>query len=87
MSYLQLITGAKPPFFNLPYSKYAKWIDKTWLTSVWQFLTNANLKLVINKAQPLEDQRENDSFLMTIFVYARYSASELRQLNRCRLYH
>lgn len=87
MSYLQLITGAKTPFYNLPYLKYAKWIEKTWLTSVWQFLTEANLKLVVSKATRFEEQRENDSFLMTIFVYAKFSASDLRQINRCRIYH
>jgi hypothetical protein len=87
MSYLQLIVGAKTQFFNLPYSKYEKWMEKTWLTSVWQFVSMANLKLVIGKVTPQLEQREGDAFLMTIFVYAKFTTIELKQINQCRIYH
>jgi len=87
MSYLQLIAGAKTLVLNLPFSLYAKWMDRTWLTSIWQFLTMANLKVFISTVTPLREQRQGDSFLMTVFVYAKFKPGELRQINQCRLFH
>ena len=87
ISYLQLIVGAKTQFFNLPYSLCAKWTEKTWLTSIWQFLTRANLKVSVNTAKPLREQRTGDSFIMTAFVYAKFKPYKLRLINQCRLFH
>ena len=45
ISIQQQIVGAKGLFFNLPFPKYAGWIECTWLTSIWQFLHITELKL------------------------------------------
>jgi hypothetical protein len=49
MSYLQLIIGSATPFFQLPYDKFAKWIDKSWLTSIWQFIHVTKLQIAVRQ--------------------------------------
>jgi hypothetical protein len=49
MSNLQLITGSSQPFFKNQFAKYQKWIQKWWLTSIWQFTTQ--VKIVVEVSQ------------------------------------
>ncbi len=34
LSHVQLHLGVSQPFLTLPFPKYAKWVNKVWLTSV-----------------------------------------------------
>mmetsp|Transcript_21350 Transcript_21350/g.30549 ORF Transcript_21350/g.30549 Transcript_21350/m.30549 type:complete len:1538 (+) Transcript_21350:1841-6454(+) len=86
MSYLQIISGSTKLFLNLPFGKYSKWIEHTWLTSLWAFLIRVNLTVDIRKAWTPEPQRQGDGAIMTIFIESGYSGKDLAQLNRCRLY-
>jgi hypothetical protein len=35
MSNIQITVGSSTPFLHLPYSKYSRWIEDMWLTSIW----------------------------------------------------
>jgi hypothetical protein len=87
MSYLQIIVGSTKPFWNLPYSKYAKWLENSWLKSIWEFLNRVGFALDVRLAWTPPKQREGDSTLITIFIESGYRGAELAQLNRCRLFH
>mmetsp|Transcript_7589 Transcript_7589/g.11012 ORF Transcript_7589/g.11012 Transcript_7589/m.11012 type:complete len:473 (+) Transcript_7589:2061-3479(+) len=88
MSYLQILVGSTKPFWNLPYSKYAKWLENSWFKSVWEFLHRVGFTLDVRLAWTPPMQREGDSTLMTIFIESGYRGrADLAQLNRCRLFH
>lgn len=50
MSNIQLLVGSNTPFFHLQYSKYCKWIEHSWLTSLWQFISRVQFTLKIKRA-------------------------------------
>jgi hypothetical protein len=85
MSYLQILTGSRTSFLHLPYSKYSKWIESSWLTSIWCCVSRVKFTLIVKNAwMPL--QRTNDLILMDYFVHLNYKPKELKSLNRCRIY-
>ena len=86
ISYMQILVGSTKPFWNLPYSKYAKWIENCWLKSIWEFVYRVGFSIEVRRAWTPEMPRENDSTLMTIFIESGYGNFELAQLNRCRLF-
>jgi len=86
ISYKQILVGSTKPFWNLPYSKYSKWIEDCWLKSVWEFINRVGISIEARRAWTPSVPRENDSTLMTIFIESGYGSYELAQLNRCRLY-
>ena len=61
MLHLQLVTGSSQPFFKNTFPKYQKWIQKWWLTSVWQF--TIQVKIVVKVSQHWTPQlRRSDGF-------------------------
>jgi len=87
ISVLQQRVGAKSLFFNLPYTKYEGWTEKTWLTSTWKFMHITNLQVQITRIPLPTPQRENDVFLMTEFVYLGFKKRDLELINQCRIFH
>jgi hypothetical protein len=86
MSSLQLLTGSHIPFFHLPYTKYAKWIESSWLTSIWECVSRVKFTLIIRNSWVPVLQRTNDLSLMAFFVSLNFKPKQLIALNRCRLY-
>lgn len=86
MSKLQLMVGSSTPFFHLKYPTYTKWIESSWLTSIWQWVTRAKFLLIIKRSWTPSIQRIQDIMLMDYFVSSQYEPNELQALNRCRLY-
>lgn len=87
ISIMQQRVGAKGLFFNLPYPKYAGWLESTWLASIWQFLHILDLQIIIPSIPLPQEQRDNDIFLMSEFIYQGFKKGELELINQCRLYH
>jgi len=87
MSYLQLIVGSTRLFLNLPFPAYAKWMEKSWLASLWQFLYINKLTVLVQKHYTPSPPREGDVMLTDLFLYFEYKPRELELLNQCRLYH
>ncbi len=50
VSHTQLHIGSCHPMFHLKYSSYPKWIDHTWLTSIWKYLNQLDIQLDIEHA-------------------------------------
>jgi len=63
MSYMQLMTGIGPLFLNQDPAKF-HWIDRGWMTSLWEFLNTANL----TTSWTPKLQQEHDVFLMEYFL-------------------
>ena len=87
ISVMQQRVGSGILFLNLPYPKYAKWVEKTWLSSLWQFLHLTNIKIQLSTVPLPSKQREGDAFIMTEFIYLGFEHRELELINQCRLYH
>jgi len=87
LSYLQLLVGSTHLSLNLPYAKYAKWVERSWLTSLWEFLDRTRLTVEVRRAWLPQLPREGDSTLMSLFIESGYGGKELAQLNQCRLFH
>jgi hypothetical protein len=45
LSHLQLYIGTAQPALSLPFSRYIKWVDMNWLTSIWWF--TSSLKIIL----------------------------------------
>jgi hypothetical protein len=86
LSHTQLHIGSGHPVFHLQYPPYAKWIDHTWLTSIWKHLSQINLKLDIENAWLPQTVRQHDLILMDYFIHLNLTPSVLRQINNCRIH-
>ena len=86
LSYLQLAVGVCSSVLTLPYHSYSTWIDSYWLTSFWRFLCKSQITLELSTQWIPSLARIDDIALMEHFVNVGYPASQLAQLNRCRLY-
>ena len=87
MSVMQQRVGSQVLFLNLPYPKYAGWVEKNWLSSLWHFLHITDIRICLSTVPLPRKQRERDAFLMTELVYLGYEKSSLDLINQCRLYH
>lgn len=86
MSTLQLLVGSETLFFNLQYPKYAKWIEQSWLTLIWQCVSRAKFSLKIKRTWTPSLQKVNDIIIMEYFISLKYKAKDLQTLNRCWFY-
>jgi hypothetical protein len=60
ISHLQIHTGSGTPFFALPYPNYAKWIDHTWLSSIWKHTHQLAITVEVECHWTTHRAREND---------------------------
>jgi hypothetical protein len=86
LSHLQLQVGSSTPVFALPYIKYQKWIDKMWLTSIWQFLNSIKATVEIERQWVPQVCREHDQIIVDIAITLHFNPSQLARVNHCRLY-
>ena len=87
LSFLQITVGSTRLCLNLPFKYYAKWVENSWLKSLWEFLDRTKFSLDLRRAWLPALQREGDATIMSIFIASGYGGGELAQLNRCRLFH
>jgi len=86
ITHTQVQTGSVQPIFTLPYPTYHKWIDHTWVTSIWKFTHQAKLTIDLENPWTPKLTRENDSALMNMALRYDYTAIQLYILNQCRLH-
>jgi len=86
LSYLQLLSGSIQPILRQKYSLYEKWIEPSWLTALWAFLSKVGYRVTVSQEWLPEVPRKNDRPLMDQFISLGYSPAQLGALNRCRLY-
>ena len=81
----QLEAGTAGDVLASPFSQFGEYATRTWIKSTWRFLSKYDVRIDFHSAPPPE-QRYNDQFLMEAFAGAGVSASDLRRINRCRMY-
>lgn len=86
INHTQLHVGSITPFFQLPYPSYAKWIDHTWVTSVWKFAHQAQLVLDVEDLWVPTLTCKKDAAIMDMAIKQNFSPQQLYMLNHCRLY-
>jgi hypothetical protein len=85
MSYIQLLLGIGTLFFNKDETQF-KWGETGWLQSLWSFTTRYSLKFLYPNGWVPSKPRSQDQFLMEVFQQHRPSVTDMKALNRCRLY-
>ncbi len=86
LSHLQLQVRSSTPVLALHYTKYHKWIDHTWLTSIWQFLNSIKATLEIERQWIPQVCREHDQMLMDIALTLHFTPPQLASINYCRMH-
>jgi len=85
LTYIQLITGSAAFFLNKDISDY-HWIERGWVTSLWQFTVAASLTFDFPGIWLPRVYRAGDVFLMDYFISQKLSQHDLKKLNECRLF-
>jgi len=67
LSYLQLISGCRSPVLHQPYKYFGLWLEPTWLTSFWAFLSRVKYTVRVEDQWVPQPQRCNDHSLMDHF--------------------
>ena len=88
MEHLQLVIGFGSPLFNYPFNRVSKFCDKTWLTSLWEYVNSIGAVIHLEDEWIILPQREGDIFLMEAFANPRLGLppKTLKRLNSCRLF-
>ena len=82
---LRLELGLPGSPFLYDFSIFSKCTTKCYLHTVWDFCTQSGFELR-DGLSDLAISRDGDIFLMEAFSLLRYTATQLRILNQCRLY-
>jgi hypothetical protein len=86
ISHLELQIGSVKPFFSLPYNQYAKWIDHTWLTSIWKHMPQVNIVVEVEDHWVPKLAHTSDIMIMDAALTYNFPPTQLKQINRCGLY-
>ena len=84
IKYLQLECGLKESVFT-GYFVGSLYVEKTWCSSLWMFLSEIQSEIQIPNYGKYEIQRENDKFIMSEMCEDYYGAS-LKKLNSFRVW-
>ncbi len=85
LTYVQVLTGTGGIFLNKDYDIYS-WVEKGWITSLWEFMSKVKLTFSYPSAWLPPLQRQEDTFLMDCFNCLKLPHKELEELNHYRLY-
>ena len=67
------------------FEDFGELVTWCWMTSLWEKCSKFNVKVVVTDTA-LEMPRERDKWMMQEFIRVGYKGSDLRRLNRVRLY-
>ena len=70
VEHLQLIIGFGVSPFQYNFSKISKYCDRSWLTSLWEFIDSIEAKIHLEDTWNILPQREGDIFIMEALVTA-----------------
>ena len=82
---LRLEIGASGFLTDTQYKTLKATATKTWLTNLWEFADRFQIEIRDDLGQ-LQLQRQNDKLLMDEFIKAGYTGTQLKQLNKCRMF-
>jgi hypothetical protein len=67
------------------YPSYGQNATSCWLQTVWKFCSQHDL-FIHDKCPQLQRARQNDHFLMDVFLAHGYTGNNLKMLNNCRMW-
>ena len=82
----QLEIGIGRSLFQLDYNTYEFLLTDCWIKHIWKFIQCNNILLIDRYTSFPTPQRENDLFLMEVFVNEGFPRHKLVKINKCRLY-
>jgi hypothetical protein len=87
ISYRKLIIelGLTMQPLQASFEDFGELVTWCWMTSLWEKCSKFNVKVVVTDTA-LEMPRERDKWMMQEFIRVGYKGSDLRRLNRVRLY-
>ena len=86
MNFTQLEIGIEQPFLESTYSNYNHIITRTWITSIWEYLTKCRTKLYCTKPAMYVKPRKNDRYIMDVIFEANIPPNQTQEINQVRLY-
>ena len=86
LSHMQVLLGSSKLMFQLPYQHYKKWINRNWLTAIWEYFASAQIQVDIEDHWIPQPAPTNDFFLIDLAVRLNFSMDQLPQINLCRIY-
>ena len=85
MQFTQLELGKEKPFYNTSYDIYSGRVTPTWVTHLWQYLSNRALDIDLSFNIVLPKQRKNDQFLMDV-VEQFFCPTDVVLINKMRIH-
>jgi hypothetical protein len=85
LSILQFLIDHPKFFLNMEY-QYFSWVEKGWITSLWEFVSPLQLQFSCPFHWTPQLPRANDVFLMEHFMKHGNYTKDMEALNRCRIY-
>jgi len=85
MEYTQLEIGIDQPFYTLDFHQWKTLITPTWVTHLWEYWTEADVKPDLTHMCTFETGIKNDKHIMDLFSNAIKNKKILHKLNSCRL--
>jgi hypothetical protein len=76
--------GLGQQFFQVHPNKYLCLTEHTWVTSLWKFLFDSNIKLC-HAHPPIEKRFDKDDYLMSLFS-KHFHKKDLQAINYCRIH-
>ena len=87
MRYTQLEVGSEVCFFNLDYERWGGLCTWTWMTHLWEYMSESTITIDTSFKLSLAKQRKNDKFIMDILASCQeLSLRELQYINKVRQY-
>ena len=80
----QLEIGSFTPIFQLLYSDFINLTSPTWLTVLWEFVSDHNIDLSHHSSPRMGPLRTNNRALMDIFREHDINATVMTSINRVR---
>ena len=85
MKYTQLEVGSEKKFFNLDYDQWGHLCTWTWMTHLWEYMSNGGMQLQIVESIQYNKQRQNDQYIMDVLKKSGVcSGRELKMFNKVR---
>jgi len=87
LEYTQLQIGSSLLVFNTNFAKWGFLVGPTWLTSLWQFISEHQIQLQSLVSSVPKPPQLNDRCIMDITMESGLSASDLCAINHCQIAH
>ena len=89
IQWTQLEIGTNDLFLNLKPSAFLSLTTPTWITSLWKAMSPYNIQFTPSSLPPSlipTPPRQNDDFIMNLFINHHFTPQQLTTINHCRLY-